>query len=213
VAAMYAGGLTVDEIREIVFDMDWLSIVRPHLSSRGFFTSRKIEQLIVDNVPAKTFGETKISLRIVATDLVSGGEYVFQHDHESLGFAVRASSTIPGIFSPVEYKGMYLVDGCLVNNIPVSTLRPLRPNKIIAVNVVPHIPMKQAPKDFFGVLARMNDIYQAAAEDGLPPGDFLLSPIKEYFPVTKQTKEIYQKLEKLGETEALHHLGTIKRYA
>ena len=53
--------------------------------------------------------------------------------------AVRASISIPGLFSVVHREGKYLVDGGLVNPVPVSTLKDMGAEFIIAVNVLPNI--------------------------------------------------------------------------
>ena len=55
----------------------------------------------------------------------------------SLIEAVRASISIPGIFTPVAIKGRYLVDGGLINAVPVSVCREMGADYVIGVNVVP----------------------------------------------------------------------------
>ncbi|MCB0079184.1 MAG: patatin-like phospholipase family protein, partial [Anaerolineales bacterium] len=49
--------------------------------------------------------------------------------------ALRASSAIPGIFSPVEHRGFYLVDGGLLNNLPVDVIRTMTLHPVVAVDV------------------------------------------------------------------------------
>jgi len=68
--------------------------------------------------PAATFEELAIPLRVIATDLTTGDEHTFVRGplHEAL----LASSALPGIFPPVEYNGMTLVDGAVVNLVPIS---------------------------------------------------------------------------------------------
>jgi len=69
----------------------------------------------------------------VATDLISGREVWFREG--SLMDAVRASIALPGLFSPVNVEGRWLVDGGLVNPVPVSVCRALGAEFIIAVNL------------------------------------------------------------------------------
>jgi NTE family protein len=68
--------------------------------------------------PAATFEDLTVPLRVVTTDLITGDEHVFVRGplHEAL----LASSALPGIFPPVRYNGLTLVDGAVVNLIPIS---------------------------------------------------------------------------------------------
>jgi len=68
--------------------------------------------------PAATFEELQIPLRVIAADLVTGDEHVFVRGplHEAL----LGSAALPGIFPPVRYNGYTLVDGAVVNLIPIS---------------------------------------------------------------------------------------------
>jgi NTE family protein len=68
--------------------------------------------------PAATFEELEVPLRVVATDLVTGNEHVFVRG--PLHKALLGSTALPGIFPPVDYNGFRLVDGAVVNLIPIS---------------------------------------------------------------------------------------------
>jgi NTE family protein len=213
VAALYAAGLTVAEIRAVVFQLDWLHVIRPQFGSLGFFTSKRIEQIMTEYLPVRYFGKTRIPLAIAASDLLSGREYVFHRRHESIPLAVRASCSIPGLFSPVIYNNLHLVDGCLLNNVPVSLLKRYNPRHIVAVNVVPSSAMIVPPKDLVSVITRVNDLYQLAAlSEACRGADAVLNPITEYLPIIKQSRQIYEQLEAMGEREARRWLSTIKRY-
>jgi NTE family protein len=78
-----------------------------------------------------TFDQLPIPFRCVATDLVSADAVVL--DRGSLPKALRATMALPGIFSPVEYDGRVLVDGGLVENLPVEATRDMGANFVIAV--------------------------------------------------------------------------------
>jgi NTE family protein len=78
-----------------------------------------------------TFDELPIPFRCVATDLVSADAVVM--DRGSLPKALRATMALPGIFAPVEYDGRVLVDGGLVENLPVEAARDTGANFVIAV--------------------------------------------------------------------------------
>jgi NTE family protein len=81
----------------------------------------------------KRFSETDITFRCNAVDLISGQEIVFSSG--SVARAMRASMSLPLLFEPFKDKGMYLVDGGLYDNKPVSIARDEGYEKVIAVNV------------------------------------------------------------------------------
>ncbi len=79
------------------------------------------------------FDELPIPFRAVATDLESGAEVVI--DAGDLVTAMRASMSAPGIFTPVELNGRLLVDGGLVNNLPIDIARQMNVDVLIVVDV------------------------------------------------------------------------------
>lgn len=83
----------------------------------------------------KRFEETRIPLKIVATNPIAREEVVF--DSGSIAEAVRASVSIPGIFKPVIRLGKLCIDGGVVNPVPVAVLKRSGANRIIAINVFP----------------------------------------------------------------------------
>jgi NTE family protein len=81
----------------------------------------------------RDFDLLPIPYRAVATDLNTGEAVVL--DHGSLGLAMRASMSLPGIFQPVEVEGRVLLDGGLVNQVPVDVVRAMGADIVIAVDV------------------------------------------------------------------------------
>jgi NTE family protein len=82
--------------------------------------------------PNPSFDDLKIPYRAIATDLISGKRVIL--DHGSLAEAMRASVTVPLLYSPLERDSMYLVDGGLVSNIPADVARTLGCDIVIVVN-------------------------------------------------------------------------------
>ena len=99
--------------------------------------ARLMEKLEQD-FGGKTFEETWLPLKIVASNPMAREEVVF--DSGPLAPAVRASVSIPGIFKPVTLKGKVCLDGGVVSPIPVGVLKRSGANRIIAVNVFPTTP-------------------------------------------------------------------------
>lgn len=114
------------------------------LSERGFqiqpgvVAGEKIKlffnQLVDEDLGERNIEQLPIPLAIVATDIGSGERVVFRDG--SLTQAMRASMSVPGLMAPVEYRGRKLVDGGLVDNVPVEVARDLcQADRVIVVNV------------------------------------------------------------------------------
>ena len=78
------------------------------------------------------FSTLPIPYRCVAVDLVDGKEVVLSSG--SLPMAMRATMSIPGVFAPVEWNGMMLVDGGALNNLPVDVVRDMGADVVICVD-------------------------------------------------------------------------------
>ena len=124
------------------------------------------------------FDQLSIPFRAVATDLVTGQEVVLSSG--SLPDALRASMSVPGAFAPVRLNGQTLVDGGMVNNLPVSVVRDMGADIVIAVDIsTPLLTEEQlvsvlkVAEQLTGFLTRRNTEEQIAS---LGPGDILLIP-------------------------------------
>jgi NTE family protein len=137
VAAFYAAG-RIKDLHGIATQLKWKDVLYyfSDLSHNwtGLVDGRKIEQLFRSILGHLTIQELAIPLAIVATDVQSGRAVVLRKG--DLVDAIRASISIPGIFSPVMTDGLMLVDGGLVDPVPVALAREMGAEKIIAVDVL-----------------------------------------------------------------------------
>ncbi len=101
--------------------------------TQGFVRGERLEEFVLKKVSARELQQMKIPLGVVATDIQNGEVVVLQNG--SVARAVRASSAIPGIFIPVRYQGRLLVDGGVLNNVPVDVARKMGAQVVIAVNL------------------------------------------------------------------------------
>ncbi|MCS7244602.1 MAG: patatin-like phospholipase family protein [candidate division WOR-3 bacterium] len=99
-----------------------------------FFDSKKIDSLLDEIFQETTFRELKIPVYITAVDLLNYNYIVFNDG--LLKNAIRASISLPVIFKPVMINGRVLIDGGIIEILPLSVARKLGANYIIAVNVV-----------------------------------------------------------------------------
>ena len=94
---------------------------------------RNMLKVLGELIPARDISELSCKYAAVATNLDNGEETVFSEG--LLMDAIRASVSIPGLFTPAEVGGGHYVDGGLVNPLPVSVARAMGAEFIIAVNI------------------------------------------------------------------------------
>lgn len=165
VGGLYAAGYSPGEIETISGNADWLDLFRENsgngnlpyrdeidratyaasiqFDKKGFILNgglisgnkilRFFDSLLVTVPSPCDFDKLPRRYRAVATDISTGERVVFSDG--SLSDAMRASMSIPGVFAPFDYKGRYLVDGGLVENLPVDIAREMGADIIIAVDL------------------------------------------------------------------------------
>jgi NTE family protein len=115
--------------RENIFDYD----LRTVMTGMGAAKGEKLEEFVREKVPIKNIEDLRIPFAAVATDLQRGTRVVL--DKGPVDRAVRASCSIPGVFHPIEHEGTMLVDGGVVDNLPVTVARELGADMVIAVDI------------------------------------------------------------------------------
>ena len=165
IGGLYASGMPVEEMRATLESLDWAYIMSDETPRRELFFRRKaddqryllevgvgrqgvkiapglaagqkfgnlMEFLTLRASGAADFDQLPIPFRAVATDLESGRPYVIGSGH--LPQAMRASMAVPGAFTPVTIDGRTLVDGGVVNNLPVDVAEAMGADIVIAVDV------------------------------------------------------------------------------
>jgi NTE family protein len=152
------------------------------------FNSGQQVGLILDRVglpysEMKSFDDLPIPFRCVASDLVSGKPYVF--DQGSLASAMRASMSIPAFFTPVRDGSHSLVDGGLLDNLPVDVARQMGADIVIAVHLKTPPLDPRASLSTVGVLQRSASVSIAINElRSMEKADILLTADVERFDVT-----------------------------
>jgi NTE family protein len=132
VGAAYASN-RLDRLEEWVAQIDWWDIIRYMDVRLGGVEGERLMRAFRERVEDAPIESLPRPFGAVATDLQTGREVWFQQG--SLLEAVRASIALPGLFSPVRYQDRWLVDGGLVDPLPVSLCRALGADRVIAVNL------------------------------------------------------------------------------
>ena len=139
--AIYAWNRDTDRMIEQALDTNWKkfgTMVDPSFPWTGLIKGRKVKKLISSFIPDKVrFSDLRIPLACVATDIDTGEEIVINKG--IVLDALRATVSIPGIFTVVKREGRYLVDGGLTTPGPANVAREMGADFVIAVNVNPDV--------------------------------------------------------------------------
>jgi len=142
--AIYASGQDINKIIENALDASWkrlAPLIDPSLPRTGFLKGRKIRDLIAGFIGGNIrFSDLKIPFACVASDIDTGEEVVINSG--SVPEALRASISIPGIFTVVKREGRYLVDGGLTTPVPVNVVKQMGADLVIAINVNPDVSVR-----------------------------------------------------------------------
>ena len=189
IGAFYAQGKDISEIKDVVMSLNrrrMISLADFTIPTRGFIKGKKIRGWLKSTIGNINFEDLKMPFACVATDITTGGEVVIKQG--SVVEGVRASVSMPVIFTPAKWQGRYLVDGGLVDPVPVRVLREMGADFTIAVNVVPYIgdriqkanaeePKNLKEPNIFSILIRMIYIMgHQAALSGLREADIVITP-------------------------------------
>lgn len=126
----------LDALERWITQVTWWDIVRftdMRLRKGGFIEGRKLMEHLERHVADRSIESLSKPFAVIATELTTGKEIWLQKG--SLSDAIRASCALPGLFTPVYYEGQWLVDGGLVNPVPISACRALGADVVIAVNL------------------------------------------------------------------------------
>ncbi len=137
VGACYSVGITPQKMKEVAESLKFKDIVDLTFnifSKKSILRSVKMRNKIAHLVDNKDFSDTLIPFKCVAVDLKKGVPVAL--DKGSLVDAVCASSAIPTVFRPVEIDGMELVDGAVLERVPVRFAKDFKADVVIAVDVL-----------------------------------------------------------------------------
>lgn len=185
IGALYATGYSGQDLEKIVVDEDWVGLFNDKPSRQyipmyekdesekyvgsfslssdksflptGLMSGQKIYELFAkltwNYEGIKDFRKLPIPVICIATNLENGEKVIL--DKGSLAEAMRSSMSIPTIFSPVEMDGRMLVDGGIVDNLPVAEARKVGSDFIIAVDVSGPLYKKEEMDSFFKIMEQV----------------------------------------------------------
>ena len=139
IGAYYAKERNVTALEEIALGMDWRKLARlvdMNLISpwKGFIQGQKVKAFLISLIGDIKFKDLEIPLAVVTTDVETMEEFIIKEG--SVIEAVRASISMPGVFTPVRWHNRLLIDGGVVNPMPVDVVHSMGADIIIASNTI-----------------------------------------------------------------------------
>jgi NTE family protein len=190
IGAIYAYNRDISRIKKDVLETKWIKLaplIDPSLPKSGLIKGKKIKDMLTTYIGGNTrFGDLKIPFACVATDIETGEEVVI--DQGPVAEALRASISIPGVFTTVKREGRHLVDGGLTTPVPINVARRMGADFVIAVNVTPdvvtrggktgqeHVKAQKEPNIFHVIMQSIYITTYSVARQSLEEADIVIEP-------------------------------------
>ncbi len=207
VGAAYAMGVPLRTLKKAVESLRLLDLLSRSKQKGGVFGTQKVRALLTKYIGDKQFEDTLIPFRCVAVDMLK--QEVVEFSKGSILDAVIASSSIPGVFHPLEKDGRRLIDGGVLERVPAIRLKDMGADVIVAVDVLGHLEASEKIPGTIGILLETFDvtnnyITKVYREKYLDKIDFWLEPklgnMSQY--TLKDVKYAYEKGYELGKEYA-----------
>lgn len=134
VGAAYAAGVSIEGMRAAMNNLRMLDIITPASQRGGLFGTKKMRKTLEEYIGDIDFKDLKVPFHCIATDMCS--RKIVEFSEGSVLDAIVASSCIPCLFSPFEKDGMLLVDGMILERVPVKQVKAMGADVVVAVDVL-----------------------------------------------------------------------------
>lgn len=209
IGSLYCCGADIKLIIKVLENIAAKHVVDFAMTKKGLIQGKKIEELLRLFVRPNNFEELKIPLSVVATDLVKGERVVF--DKGDVISAVRASISIPGVFTPKEYNGMILADGAIIERMPIDVVKEMGADIVIGVDVGYRPGDDFAPKSITDVILQAMGIMELRLmQYSMDKCDVLICPdVGKLSPLWYESIDDYIKVGEDAAQEVIHKINML----
>jgi NTE family protein len=206
VGSLYCVGHTLEDMYKMSILFRRKFYIDYTIPKMGLISGKKLYQLMHLLTHGKKLEDLTPKLYVITTDLLSGEKVII--DSGLIAEAVRASISIPGIFVPVKKQGRLLVDGGVIDRVPVSVVKDRGADITIAVDIS-HFSSEPTITSIFDVILQSIDIMQREMVKQVEiTADVLLRPMVEKFSATAYTN--VEEIISIGEDEARRKIPQIQ---
>lgn len=175
IGGVYAAGMPIKDIVEVVESISWGKIIRPTLPIRSLVHNAPLIGFIEKYVGKRQIEDLPIPFGAVASDVSTGEAHIMRTG--SLAHAMCASTAVPAIMRPVNYEGKWLADGATVHPVPAALVRSMGADIVIAVNVCTESFTRGSARHLIDSLMNTIDIMSAKlVREELQLADIVLRP-------------------------------------
>jgi NTE family protein len=209
VGALYAGGYKSEEIEQIALNLDQDRLRDTDLSKRGYIRGEQLQDFINRELKNRSIEQLDKPFIAVATQLDTGDAAAFNRGNT--GRAVRASSSIPGVYYPVQIGEHEYVDGDLKDPVPVSVARAMGADIVIAVDISQQPRDQSVPQDIIDILKQsLRIMRQSVLAHELETAQVVIRPDIGKTPKINSDSKL--RLIKNGEDAAIAMLPQIREW-
>jgi len=180
VGAGYAAGVPVEEMTRRALACTWRKMTgSPRVHPLSVFTNTPLSTWIEESVGGVGFEDLDIPLATVACNIIDGAHVVLRTG--PVVEAAVASAAVPGIYAPIERDGMLLVDGGILDNLPVNVVRSMGADVVVAVDVGAGPIGPRRPENLRDVMTSALSIMASTNLGSRQAAEFLVQPdVREF---------------------------------
>lgn len=207
VGALLASGTDLDILGQLFSAYNQKRLWDVTVPRWGLIAGKKIEELLLLLTKRKTFAELDIPLALVTTDLIKGEKVVLRSG--LVATAVRATISVPGIFHPVRLDDRLLVDGAVVDRLPVDVVREMGADLVVASDVGFGRRETGISSVFDVILQSIDILDRRANESGAAGAELVIRPAVEHIPSNRF--DLADECIRCGEEAARQALPALRR--
>ncbi len=174
VGSLYAYGYDAYALQGIALSLQKKDVAELTIPDNGFIKGERIRDFVNTKVRGLPIEKLKIPFYVVATDIRSGQEVIFNSGNT--GMAVQASSAVPGIYQPAKFSGANYVDGGVVNPLAIDVARKYGADVVIAVDVTTSIDTTTPTGTMETIMKSVEIMYNKISQLSLSKADVVIKP-------------------------------------
>jgi NTE family protein len=209
VGALSAGGYKGDEIEQIALRLDQEHLDDYDISRRGYISGERLQDFIDRELKNRSIEQLDRPFVAIATQLRTGTAVAFNRGNT--GKAVRASSSIPGVYYPVQIGDEEYVDGDLKSPVPVSVARAMGADIVIAVDISQQPRDQPVPQDIIDIFKQsLRIMRQSVLAHEIESAQIVIRPVIEKMPEMDATGKM--RIIKTGEEATIAAIPQIREW-